>query len=268
MVKYDKQCEPIVTSKALFDVFYDTPNSGDLIALYMHYYYVAKWQETNIAYSTTNYTAKGLYWSEHKVRQTKKVLISLGLIEDITTKDKTGKINGHFIYVRFVFSDEKVKEAKKIAEKTTLTKLHSVANRKANALSSNNRNALSTNKEPICTRTKNFLSFLPLLFQQDVNFVESWNDFVQHRKTMKPKPKPLNELSAKRCITKLKQLSNSDINLAIKIIDQTIEKSNDTFWPLLTIKSNKQTNNFYQQNFKKGDLSDLAKVKVTTIYND
>lgn len=79
---------------------------------------------------------------------------------------------------------------------------------------------------------ENFSHLLPAKFRNDKLFQQSWEEFVQHRKTMKPRPKPLSELAAKKCINKLIKLSNSDIETAIALIDQTIEKNNDTFWPL------------------------------------
>src|SRR6185369_71071 len=164
---YDVDYEPLVTSKLLFDTLYSEENPADLIALYMHYYYVAKWQHTNTARSTTNYTAKKLNWSERRVRQTKQVLIRLGLIEDKISHKNTGKFGKSYIYVRFMYSDSKVQEAKKIAsenESHALAVSRRPSNRDTYALSNNNKEyALSNNTHTlkISSRTKPITSKKP-----------------------------------------------------------------------------------------------------------
>ena len=62
---------------------------ADCIALYTFYCYTATWQKTNQPKATTNFTAKGLKWSEEKVRKIKKILKSIGLIEEAIIIDNT-----------------------------------------------------------------------------------------------------------------------------------------------------------------------------------
>ena len=139
-LKYDVNQEPIVTSKATFDILLKQDQPSDLIALYHFYYYTAKWQQTNHAKATTPYVANGLKWSEPRVRKNKKVLIALGLIEDITKKDPiTKSITGHYIKVNFIWH---------LPERNPhYANANSVGILGANTLQTNNINTLQTNKE-------------------------------------------------------------------------------------------------------------------------
>ena len=235
MQLYDKQVEPLVISKSLIDLFLKNEEVSDMIALYTFYYYTAKWQHTDTAKATTEYTARGLHWSETRVKKIKKILMSMGLIEDYIHKEN-GRVKAYYIYVRFMWSDNKVKEVQQHMENQLSSRevLQGVENIAPNALSVNNRNALSEDKLYIRKKRLNLSSttynhLLPIQFQQEQTFLQSWSDFEQHRKIIK---KELNELSAKRCINKLIELSNSKVDVAIELIDQSIEKSFDTFWPL------------------------------------
>jgi hypothetical protein len=76
---YDINQEPIVISKITSDIFLKQKHPSDLMALY--WFHTAKWQKTNKARATTSYAAKGLKWSEDRIRRTKKILIQLGLIK-------------------------------------------------------------------------------------------------------------------------------------------------------------------------------------------
>ncbi len=144
MNNYDVNQEPIVLSKATLDRFLKEDKPGDLIALYTFYYYTAKWQRTNQPKSTTHYTAKGLKWSVDKVRKNKKILINLNLIEDIVTKDKTNKITGHYIKVKFIWTEEAINKSQ-TTQKAEGGKSQRVGKTTPNALSSNNLNSLSSN---------------------------------------------------------------------------------------------------------------------------
>jgi hypothetical protein len=249
MDKYDKQCEPLVTSKSLFDTFYKEANSGDLIALYMHYYYVAKWQETNTAWSTTGYTAEALDWSVAKVRQTKKVLIRLGLIEDITSQNETGKFSKSFIYVRFMFSDEKVREAKEIAQCTALCDNRTAVKVETNALRDGRENALSSDilKPPTPflkssinrrTRTNNlplrperpqkpiipFLDRFSPVVKTDLAFQSIWNDFVIHRKV--DKRRLLSDRAVTIIVNEIDKYCKDDIEHIISQLTYAIKSGN------------------------------------------
>ena len=99
---YNHYNEPLIVPKQLIELFLKEEYCENLLMLYSFYYYTAKWQGTTIPRSTTEYTSRGLNWGVDKVRRTKKKLIDLGLVEDLTTSDETGKITGHFIKVNLL----------------------------------------------------------------------------------------------------------------------------------------------------------------------
>jgi hypothetical protein len=139
--KYSTDEEPIVLSKPTMDILLRQDHSGDLIALYVFYYYTAKWQKTNQPKATTQYTAKGLGWTEDRVRKRKNILKQLKLIEDIEVRGKDNRIIGHFIHVNFIWSRQNFHPHDFPQSGSS----HSVENSQGNALSTGNINALNTN---------------------------------------------------------------------------------------------------------------------------
>ena len=151
--RYDQNQEPITISKATIDIILKENKPADLIALYCFYYYTAKWQGTNYPKATTSYAAQGLHWSQDRIRQTKKTLIKLGLVEDRTSRDKnTNKITGHYIYIKFILWDKT--KISHTLEKPDSGKSHRVGKSKGNALNTINRNALSNNNKNIYPQIK------------------------------------------------------------------------------------------------------------------
>ena len=144
-IKYDINLEPIILSKPLLDQLLqqDEGSPADLIALYVFYYYTAKWQKTNQPKPTTSYAANGLEWGMSRLRRTKKILIHMRLIEDITTKDITsGKVTGHYIKVNFIWGKETtLHETNRVVEETTLLESHpmvqEVSNEKNKSITKN-----------------------------------------------------------------------------------------------------------------------------------
>lgn len=149
----------LLLTASIYEKFRQTDHPADCMALYIHYYYTAKWQKTNVTHSTTAYSAKALKWSLDRVRKTKKVLLDLGLIEDITRKSQKGKIIGHYIKIRYIFKKDTVKnlvidrEENHTMENPRGGKTHSVENPEPNALSTSNVNALSTSTQTLKVET-------------------------------------------------------------------------------------------------------------------
>ena len=140
-VSYDKSQEPLVISKPVMDILLKQKKYSDLISLYLFYYYTAKWQRTDQARATTAYTANGMNWTEERVRKIKKILIYLGLIEDISQRDDiTQIILGHYVRVHFKWDSH-------TTDYPHCEKYHSVDNPTPNALYKNNINALETNNK-------------------------------------------------------------------------------------------------------------------------
>lgn len=104
--KYDINSEPIVLSKVTSDILLKQEKPADVLALYVFYYITAKWQNQKNARCTTEYAANGLKWTGTRIRKTKKILIELGLIENVIKKDSTGKIIGHYVRVNFKWIKE------------------------------------------------------------------------------------------------------------------------------------------------------------------
>ena len=144
----------MLISKPTMDTFLKQDKPADLIALYMFYYYTAKWQKTNQPKATTSYVAMGLHWGEDRVRKTKNKLKDLGLIEDIKNYNNEHKISGWYIKVKYLWGETATQKVNKVIKNNNnhppkkpqggIT--HSVENPETNALSVSSLNALSVNK--------------------------------------------------------------------------------------------------------------------------
>lgn len=103
-IKYNELEEPMSFSMSLITLLLKQDNYEDLLALYSYYYYTAKWQKTNQAWATTSYVSKGLKWTETRVRKNKKILLSLGLLEEISGMKKEGGLwEKPYIKVNFIW---------------------------------------------------------------------------------------------------------------------------------------------------------------------
>lgn len=115
----------LILSKQTFELFLrvgKTERYSDVLGLYMFYYYTAKWQHTNQPKCTTNFTAEGIGWTRDKVIKNKKVLVRLGLIEDIQDRDEvTGYVKGHYIKLNYIWKKETV-ESKLSSQRGGLTR--------------------------------------------------------------------------------------------------------------------------------------------------
>jgi hypothetical protein len=167
--KYDRTQEPLILSKPLIDLLLKQkgekgkPGFGDLCTLYTFYYYIAKWQQTNQPKATTSYAAKGIGWSETKVRKVKKRLIELNLVQDVVTKDDQNKITGHYVHINFIWTKEKIDEIKKSHPEgfPQCGLSHTVENMGTNALNNNNINALNNNTEKRKDNNSNYYLTVP-----------------------------------------------------------------------------------------------------------
>jgi len=149
---FDRNEEPIVLSKHLIDLLLSQPNAPQLIALYIFYYYTAKWQKTNIPKATNSYVAKGIGISKNTLEKYKAELIRLKLIENIVDTDSNGKIVGHYIQVNFIWTRESIQEFLPSPQNLNENNVtpspqepHLPKNWGSNALNTVNINALSVN---------------------------------------------------------------------------------------------------------------------------
>jgi hypothetical protein len=177
---YDRNVEPVVTSKVTLDILLKQENPGDLIALYTFYYYTAKWQDTTKAKATTAYTAKGLQWSEPRVRRSKKKLIELQLVEDVRITDsKTGKVKGYYVQVKFIWT---LAEAHPVDLRGSGS-CEGLVNRETNALQTINLNALRTkNKKRKEKNTKKKITKSPSKYYK---LSKKLSEIVQTKKNVK-----------------------------------------------------------------------------------
>lgn len=169
MNSYDIQDEPIIISKSTIDLFLQEERPSEPLALYTFYYYTAKWQKTNLPKCTTGYAAKGLHWTEEKVQKIKKILVRLGLIEDITARNESNRITGHYIKVKFIWKKETIDELNHPPAIPGGGMNQGVEFSGGNALSANSINALSANKEMLSEE---------LLTPQDI--FKLWNRYVEN----------------------------------------------------------------------------------------
>jgi hypothetical protein len=100
-VDYKKYPPVINITKPTMDVLLKQNKPDQLIALYIFYCYTAVWQNTLRVRTTTKYTAKGIGWSEQKVRRIKKRLADFGLIEDVQTTKKDGLFGKRYVRVYY-----------------------------------------------------------------------------------------------------------------------------------------------------------------------
>jgi hypothetical protein len=172
---YAVQDEPIVISKALIDLLLKEDHPTELIALYTFYYYTSKWQKTDQPKATDNFCEQGLSMGRDRFTRAKQTLTRLGLIEQISSKDQYGKINGWFIRVNFIWTKDSVKKAindqtvenSSLVEKNQTVDFPLSGKTEINALSSNNINALSSNNKKINKKEK---TFIPPLLEEVVEY--------------------------------------------------------------------------------------------------
>lgn len=159
---------PIIIPKATIDIILtlNCKNKSSIIGLYSFYYYCGIWQKTNQPKAVTKFTAKALGISEDKVREYKKHLIELKLINDIQVTDNQGKVVGHYIAVNYYQSHPTRFPQSGFS--------HSVGNPQANAYNNNNKlNAYSSNMGTLFSeRKKNKKDFARIWAERLVEVVE------------------------------------------------------------------------------------------------
>lgn len=186
---YVKNKLSIITQK-VSDALLKQERPEEPITLYILYYNTANWQNTNQPKCTTHFAAKKLHWGIRKVRRAKKVLVNLGLVEDVrAVHPKTKKVTGYYIKMNYKFkakSESKVNELMELNTEFTCLKTSSAvkplaATDTTNALSNNNLNALS--KVSIVSKKERKMK----------NDVENSIYYTKNEKKKKAKNKPNNK---------------------------------------------------------------------------
>lgn len=155
-VSYNPIDEPLVISNSLHELLLSTGDYSNLVGLYLFYYGTAKWQRSNQIYATINYTAKGLNWGEDKVREKKKKLTELGLIENIQTKGDSGQFDKQYIKINFIWG----RTALGILPGSVKTQTNALSVSKGSALSVTN-NIVEELKQDTSTQTIRKRTILP-----------------------------------------------------------------------------------------------------------
>ncbi|MEK7564346.1 MAG: hypothetical protein AAB510_02145 [Patescibacteria group bacterium] len=133
--------ELVILSKQTLDLFLGQANPADLIAVYVFYYYTAKWQGTNQALATDRYVMKGLHIGQAKLNKAQKFLFRKKIVERVNTRDKNGRITGWYIKLNYIWKNKTVK---KVISKLSPFTLESTSGEQVtNALSANTINALT-----------------------------------------------------------------------------------------------------------------------------
>ncbi len=132
--------ELIILSKQTLDLFLKEENASDIISVYTFYYYTAKWQKTNQPKATDSYVMRGLKMGSKKFKNAKKFLQDSGLINQVFTQDKNGKITGWYIKMNYIWGNDKVLEAT-----SPVVPIATSGSGETNALNANSINALNAN---------------------------------------------------------------------------------------------------------------------------
>ena len=151
MILNDIFNEIIGTTKETFDILKDW--WVDVIAVYMFYYYTAKWQKTNQPYCTVWYISKWINISEARVKKARKFLLEKWLIEDVQ-KRKWNRFWKSYIKIKYIFTNQYFQNID--TRGGTISGgagLRPSENCTPNAWSNNNWNAWSNNNK---STTKNF----------------------------------------------------------------------------------------------------------------
>lgn len=86
----------------------DSEDRGDMLSLWMFYAYTCRWQEVSQARATVAFVAKGMGWSEPRVKKARNGLKELGLIDDVQSRAKDGQVNGWYVAVRHLAKASKI----------------------------------------------------------------------------------------------------------------------------------------------------------------
>lgn len=148
----------------------------DALSLYLFYIKNAKIQKTNSIFNVESFGMKGMGWGRDRYRKAKQILVEEGFIEDITRKNEKGVIDGHFLKINYMFTENTLKN-------TTRQVSHPVGSptsgfQETNALSNTTINALSNKKETSATAESEIPPFKVKEIQRPFNFENELNKLV------------------------------------------------------------------------------------------
>lgn len=135
-------------------------NWPDAFALYFKLLKQSRMQQTNITYSLNSFLKNGLGWGDDRLKNAKKILKELGLVDDVVVRNDRWIIEGHYIRVNYLIDENKVRTqgiTYNLSTKGVYPGMDETHNwdwptsgqTDTNALSTKNINALNTKKENI-----------------------------------------------------------------------------------------------------------------------
>lgn len=99
--------ELLIINKATIERLFQEENK-DTLVLYMFYYKTAKWQNHNPIKATDDYTMKCLNWGDHKLKNIKKRLKEMELIEVEKRFNEKKQVNGWYIRINYYNSSSAI----------------------------------------------------------------------------------------------------------------------------------------------------------------
>lgn len=135
-------------------------NWPDAFALYFKLLKQSRMQQTNITYSLNSFLKNGLGWGDDRLKNAKKILKELGLVDDVVVRNDRWIIEGHYVRVNYLIDENKVRTKGITYNLSTkgvypgMDETHTLdwptsGQTDTNALSTKNINALNTKKENI-----------------------------------------------------------------------------------------------------------------------
>jgi hypothetical protein len=225
MVNYNIEDEPMIIHKSTMDTFLaeNKRYRSDLISLYLFYYYTAKWQKTNQPKATSGYTMKGLGWGRERFSNAKNKLLELKLIEDKKSYDGNNRITGHYIYVKFIWSNSTLRDSYSMDNQhkdSTLRDSYSMDNPEGNALSLNNKyislkNPSNFDSRPYYYQNSNGIPASYFRFCEQIQNIQIQNHPSKFKQYSKNKLLKINGDGGKT-IDKLVRLDNFNFQSEIK----------------------------------------------------
>ena len=124
-------------------------NWPDAYALYTKLVKQCRIQQTNQPLSLNIFLREWFGWWDERLKKARKVLKTLWLIDDIATRDESGKINWHFVRVNYLINEDRVRNACMTCDLSTEALNHGLdystsSETDTNALSTKHINAWST----------------------------------------------------------------------------------------------------------------------------
>lgn len=97
----------LIINKTTIERLFQEENK-EIIVLYMFYYKTAKWQNHNPIKATDEYAMKCLHWGDHKLKNIKKRLKEMELIEVEKRFNEKKQVNGWYIRINYYNSSSAI----------------------------------------------------------------------------------------------------------------------------------------------------------------